>query len=965
MWYILIEIDGFPQIEKIDPPAAEKILGQLARIFEAPHFAYIGRKGATFVYTSGEGDQGNHRIPEQLRRADAFLEAQSDVVDSYSVVVRGDADVKRLGRLPIVSDAVRFVYDVPEESGLWCDDSAAKELFSPRSLRKEGGFFRYQEENTEAKGERAKLRDLFESLLPLEEVLDRFTPFLNGKKQAIFHLIGPEGSGRGVLIEGILDKLQGKGIPLPWIRFYPDEESFDEAALLFRAIPASFLNKVPEYLVPREQRIWHKLAPLLELRSEGVMLPDARLILDLVLHAYVRYMESIFVPPVVVCCRMDKMCARSREFLVELMGRKYPGSGPLWIVSSEETMAEELKSEACFIEPLVRGENAAEEADLSIYPLYAQFHGEISRTIFCRPPRKKENPSEVLVESLEREDRFLLYVLSLLPRGLDGVLYRKVFSELGMEESDTNRRLSNLASYQLLKEGNGFPPLFPELYRRLGTGSREEDRRIANAIRQLLLENKNGRNFLSPFHAAQTLEKLKDYEAALEAYFSYAGELFFLDDTRVLGRVTDRIKELMDKPASPARVLSERFSALNMHIAVDEGDEEKAKSCFRLLSEEIPEPKGQRERELYAKWLLIKGEYLWHRRSCREAMTLTKDALLRCQDLQLREWEAAAQLLLGKIMLSLQRVEEAVEYFHNASQLNLDEIHYSLTLESSAFVVLTNAMLGDYSLSLTFGETASKRAAERGRWVWHRYLEMMRGKILFELGRYRAAAEVFNSLLVLERIYFSNKRKDRFTAWLARALMYQGFIAGALRLLSSLEETPEHLLFSAEAQLLNRDFSSALSTLERALEIDREPVRFVRPIALLYRNGFEAFENIVLRNTEDYDVLYQLIRSMRGFLLSRLGRMGEAEEDFVEILEAEKRVKIDPYRHLYYFFRTLAHEDEGESGELTKATFLSKAFQNLQKIAGRIADPSDRRSFLTDNYWNSKLFSMSKEHKLI
>ncbi len=965
MWYILIEIDGLPQIEKIDPPAGEKIISQMARIFETPHFVYIGRKGATFVYTDGEGEQGNYRIPEQLRRIDAFLEAQSDVVDSYAVVVRGDANVQKLGKTPIVSDAVRFVYDVPEESGLWCDEAAAKELFSPRSLRKEGKFFRYQEESTESKGERAKLRDLFESRLPLEEVLDRFTPFLNGTKQAIFHRIGPEGSGRGVLIDRILNKIQGKGIPLPWIRFYPDEESFDEAALLFRAIPASFLEKVSEYLVPREQRIWRKLSPLLELRSEGVMLTDARLILDLVLHAYVRYMESIYVPPIVVCSRMDKMCARSRDFLIELMDRKYPGSGPLWVVSSEETMSEELESEACFIEPMVRGKNTGEEGDLSLYPLYAPFHGEISRDIFSRPPGKKEKPSEVLIECLEMEDRLLLYALSLLPKGLGGVLYRKVFSDLGMEESDINRRLSNLVSYQLLEGGDGFTPLFPELYRRLGTGSGEENRRIEHVIRKFLLENENSRITPSLFHRAQCLEKIEDYEGALEAYFSYSGELFFLDDTRVLGRVRSRIEELMDKMSSPDRNLYERLSTLDLHIAVDKGSEEEAKSCFRLLSEEMPEPKGRKEKEFYAKWLLLKGEYLWHRRSHREALTLTKDALLRCQDLQLLEWEAAAQLLLGKIMLSLQRVEEAVEYFHNASQLSLNEIHYSLTLESSAFVVLTNAMLGDYSLSLNFGETASKRAAERGRWVWHRYLEMMRGKILFELGRYREAAEVFNALLVLERMYFSNTRKERFTAWLARALMYQGFISGALQLLSTLEETPEHLFFIAEAQLLNRDFQSSLSTLERAIETDREPLQFVRPIALLYRNGFEAFENIVLRNTEDYDVLFQLIRSMRGFLLSRLGRMVEAEEEFVDILEAEKRVKIDPYRHLYYFFRTLTHEDEGESGELTKATFLSKAFQNLQKIAGRVADPSDRRSFLTENYWNSKLFSMSKEHKLI
>jgi hypothetical protein len=74
---------------------------------------------------------------------------------------------------------------------------------------------------------------------------------------------------------------------------------------------------------------------------------------------------------------------------------------------------------------------------------------------------------------------------------------------------------------------------------------------------------------------------------------------------------------------------------------------------------------------------------------------------------------------------------------------------------------------------------------------------------------------------------------------------------------------------------------------------------------------------------------------------------------------------MDPYRHLYYFFRTLAYDENDKSEELTKATYLSKAFQHMQKLAGRITEPSERRSFLKENYWNSKLFAMSREHKLV
>ncbi|MFO7850105.1 MAG: hypothetical protein R6V67_09120, partial [Spirochaetia bacterium] len=161
MWYIIVEINGLPQIEKIEPSLSEKIVSETSRFLFPPLFKYIGRRGGVQVFTAEKGDKEFGRIAEQLRKTETFLKGQPETVESYTIVVRGGEDVQILGPEPLLTDAVRLVYDVPEQEGLWCDEFAAGKIFPRHNLHKKDNFWLFVPEYREAGKEWGEFRLLF------------------------------------------------------------------------------------------------------------------------------------------------------------------------------------------------------------------------------------------------------------------------------------------------------------------------------------------------------------------------------------------------------------------------------------------------------------------------------------------------------------------------------------------------------------------------------------------------------------------------------------------------------------------------------------------------------------------------------------------------------------------------------------------------------------------------------------
>ena len=113
-------------------------------------------------------------------------------------------------------------------------------------------------------------------------------------------------------------------------------------------------------------------------------------------------------------------------------------------------------------------------------------------------------------------------------------------------------------------------------------------------------------------------------------------------------------------------------------------------------------------------------------------------------------------------------------------------------------------------------------------------------------------------------------------------------------------------------------------------------------------DAFYTYYNCKINFSQMYDV-----EVCKGFLSN------------LETLAVESLYQNDPYSSLYlYLCYDLSVKLYGESSSQTIA-YLSKAFKAMQKNVLAIGENDIRDKYMQNNLWNSKLFKVAKNQKLI
>ena len=113
-------------------------------------------------------------------------------------------------------------------------------------------------------------------------------------------------------------------------------------------------------------------------------------------------------------------------------------------------------------------------------------------------------------------------------------------------------------------------------------------------------------------------------------------------------------------------------------------------------------------------------------------------------------------------------------------------------------------------------------------------------------------------------------------------------------------------------------------------------------------DAFYTYYNCKINFSQMYDV-----EVCKGFLSN------------LETLAVESLYQNDPYSSLYmYLCYDLSVKLYGESSSQTIA-YLSKAFKSMQKNVLAIGENDIRDKYMQNNLWNSKLFKVAKNQKLI
>jgi len=360
------------------------------------------------------------------------------------------------------------------------------------------------------------------------------------------------------------------------------------------------------------------------------------------------------------------------------------------------------------------------------------------------------------------------------------------------------------------------------------------------------------------------------------------------------------------------------------------------------------------------------SEYLFSLYEYDKALKIAKLALIDIQDSGDFTLIADVNIHLACIMMGLERIDESKDYFKIAKEnigTNTDNTRL-ITINTHQAVV--NFIYGNFSESLRFISNSNIICQNTGKRDWELFNIFLKGRVIFELGNYREAVDIFSRGLNQCDLYFDGKNKELFFIWLGRCWIYLREIKYGLNILKDYEMFSEALYFAAEGLYFQDELHNSLKKIESAYALERDRIRyFCSSNIVLWESGYDLIEDRSFVTNGGHGVLFQLIRAFKAFIVTKTGQINAGREELIRLAREDRLSDIDPYNGYYYYLHALSFPKYSGAEAVDRLTLLSKALRHIQQTASHIDNPKHRQMYLFDNYWNSGLMNEGRAYKLI
>jgi len=350
-----------------------------------------------------------------------------------------------------------------------------------------------------------------------------------------------------------------------------------------------------------------------------------------------------------------------------------------------------------------------------------------------------------------------------------------------------------------------------------------------------------------------------------------------------------------------------------------------------------------------------------------------KTAIGFFQENKLESGEYRAFSLLAFFNLMQNKISDAITYFSYALD-NAEHSHDTSFICDALFnISVVYFLQNNLKQSITFLDRLAAAVDEYFEQDWKIPYLFMKGRVYLQIGEFTKAAENFKTASDFADLYF-DKIEPLCKSWYGRSLIYMGQIKNGQELLMKcIDYTDDALLFLLESFLfypiLNNDFEKMdldISSIYSAYN-NSGLTDFIN-----LKSGFSIAEDLIWSNIYNMSIGKKMFDAFYNYYNCKINfsKMYDIEECkiFLSDLETsavESLYQNDPYSSLYmYLCYDLSVKLYGESSSQTIA-YLSKAFKSMQKNVLAIGENDIRDKYMQNNLWNSKLFKIAKNQKLI
>ncbi|MDC7236004.1 MAG: hypothetical protein PQJ58_22460 [Spirochaetales bacterium] len=346
------------------------------------------------------------------------------------------------------------------------------------------------------------------------------------------------------------------------------------------------------------------------------------------------------------------------------------------------------------------------------------------------------------------------------------------------------------------------------------------------------------------------------------------------------------------------------------------------------------------------------------------AQTTVKASLFAFQKNSDHYGEIRANTALALTLLSQRKLSAAVDYFEIALRISEQLGDKEASLISGKLMVLSSYLFGNLSAALRALENHIPLAKQERNRETQIFQLFLKGRILFELGRYSESFKELKQARRLAKRYSLTMESRVITSWMARSLCFGHSEKVAQELFSRQPLTLETAYFKAEAAYMAGDRISGIALLEEAFASYDQNPQFIHEMDC-WLDGYRLIEGRLSDRDFYEDVLLDQAKGFYYLLIGLNGRPEEAWEGLKPLCRMDKAYNQQPFGYYYFLYAAELVEQTGIKLDETHEVIVSHAFKLLQTRAGRFDSQQMKHNFFRKNYWNNEIIKKAQELNLI
>ena len=946
MIYILIEINGFKQIDKIDSYFAEKITDYIKNTLLRDKFCFIEQKNNIFVYSCSPDENDLISLLHNSINLFNYLQSNKNDLMGYNILIE---QVSEDYSEELLRSLFYSLFSLKKDESFYLSKNIFSLFNSYADFEQEENFFKLVSYHDKELENEDDIISILSHSKEIDYYLEFLTPLINNDRKGLIFYYGENIPGISILSFCIAGLLQGKETDVPWIYIKPYKSKISNVIPLISCMDSIFIDSVPSYLNEPELSIWKQKISFVKNNNSILYDEDLIILFRIYLKAYSLRMEELFLPPMVFILDSHNFNELTLKYIAIILEDLYEELNLSTVMFSEN---EDIPA-AFYSFP---GKKVKSESWAPVSYYHSKILEKMDKGLF-----NGTEATQKVIDTLGHNSKHFLLIYTLF---YDLCGKDEIISYLSVDQSDKYKN-ENLYK-ELVLSGLIYPdinafPVFINLKNFITYKFNSEDEILIDKIINSVVSRSTINDITVFEKIADIYRYLKNYSKEGMFLLDVINQLIISGKTKAAGSFFERVSVILRlNPVEKIKIeLLQNIYFLRSAI-FDNKDEFASDLYLRLSSMEIDDSVLNAERKI------ICSEYLFSMYKYKKSLDIAKSALIDIQDSDALKLKTRVNLNLARILLGMKRIDESKDYFKIAKEtLSRNSDLYSL-LEINSHEAVVYFIYGNFSESLRLVTDSLSICEYTGRRDWELFLLFLNGRILFELGNYPDAVVKFSDGLRQCDIYMDNVKKKYFNIWLGRSYIYLKDIRYGLKILNDFQDVPEALFYSAEGLYFKKEYINSYKKIDLALTMERDRNRyFCSSNIIAWESGFDLIEDRSLVVEGGYGVLFQLIRAFRAFIMSKTGNVDEGRLELSKITREDLLSDIDLNNGFYLYLYSLTLPEHTGAEAVDRLTLLSKALRNVLKTASKIDNPKDRQIYLSKNYWNSGLMEEGRVHKLI